>query len=129
MAEGTDANDVVCCLDARMHEVYFAAYTRLDRSWRTVHEPSVRAPDALPDLPGSRWLGCGSGFAAYGEILAARYKGQLVATEPTRYPRARDIAALAAPAFAAGEARSAEYALPLYIRDKVALRIDERPNR
>jgi tRNA threonylcarbamoyladenosine biosynthesis protein TsaB len=129
MAEGSGAQRVVCCLDARMNEVYFAAYVRLDTGWRTVHPPRVCAPDALPDLPGGGWMGCGSGFAAYGGILAARYGDAIVTTDPERYAHARDIATLAAPAFAAGEARSAEHAIPVYIRDKVALRIDERPNR
>jgi tRNA threonylcarbamoyladenosine biosynthesis protein TsaB len=129
MAEGTGAQRVACCLDARMNEVYFAAYMRADTGWSTVHEPRVCAPDALPDLPGGGWLGCGSGFAVYGEVLAARYEHNINATELDRYAHARDIAALAAPAFAAGEARSAENAIPVYIRDKVALRIDERPNR
>ena len=129
MAEGTGAQRVVCCLDARMNEVYFAAYMRADSGWRTVHEPRVCAPDALPDVSGDGWTGCGSGFAVYGDILAARYEHNIVATDPDRYAHARDIAALAAPSFAAGEARSAEHAIPVYIRDKVALRIDERPNR
>jgi tRNA threonylcarbamoyladenosine biosynthesis protein TsaB len=129
IAEGTGAQRVACCLDARMNEVYFAAYSRTDTGWRTVHEPRVCAPDALPDLAGDGWMGCGSGFAVYGEILAVRYEHNIVATDPERYAHARDIAALAAPSFVAGEARSAEHAIPVYIRDKVALRIDERPNR
>jgi tRNA threonylcarbamoyladenosine biosynthesis protein TsaB len=129
MAEGTGSERVVCCLDARMSEVYFAAYTRLHTGWRAEHEPRVWAPHALPDLPGDGWLGCGSGFAAYGDVMAARYGRKIVATDAECYPHARDIAALAAPEFAAGAGRSAEHAVPLYIRDKVALRIDERANR
>jgi tRNA threonylcarbamoyladenosine biosynthesis protein TsaB len=112
-----------------MNEVYFAAYARAGASWGAVHEPRVCAPDALPAITGGDWMGCGSGFAVYGDILAARYEGKIVATDAERFPHARDIAALAAPAFAAGQARSAEHAIPVYIRDKVALRIDERANR
>jgi len=129
MAEGSGAQRVACCLDARMNEVYFAAYTRADPSWAAVHEPRVCAPDAVPDLTGGDWIGCGSGFAVYRELLAARFDAAIVAIDAERYAHARDIAALAAPAFAAGQARSAEHAIPVYIRDKVALRIDERANR
>jgi tRNA threonylcarbamoyladenosine biosynthesis protein TsaB len=129
MAEGSGAQRVVCCLDARMNEVYFAAYTRAGPSWGAVHEPRVCAPDALPAITGGDWTGCGSGFAVYRELLAARFEGAIVAIDAERYAHARDIAALAAPAFAAGQARSAEHAIPVYIRDKVALRIDERANR
>jgi len=129
MAEGTGADKVVCCLDARMNEVYHAAYSRLDGSWHAVHEPAVCAPDAVPELPGEGWLACGSGFAAYRDTLTARYAGKLVSIDAGRCPHARDVASLAVPYFESGRAVSAEHAVPVYIRNKVALRIDERPNR
>ena len=37
-----------------------------------------------------------------------------------------EVAALAARAFARGETVAAELAAPLYVRNKVALRVDER---
>lgn len=129
MAEGSGAEKVVCCLDARMREVYHAAYSRLDEDWRVVHEPTVCPPDTVPELPGEGWVACGGGFAAYRESLARRYAGKLVSIDAERYPHARDIAALAVSRFASGNVRSAEQATPVYIRDKVALRTDERPNR
>jgi tRNA threonylcarbamoyladenosine biosynthesis protein TsaB len=97
--------------------------------WHAVHEPSLLAPAAVPELPGDGWLACGSGFSAYAQVLEQRYAGKLTAIDPEHYPHARDIAALAAPRFAAGLGVSAEQAIPVYLRDKVALRIDERPNR
>lgn len=129
MAAGTEAENVVCCVDARMNEVYHAAYSRHEGGWRAVREPRVCAPDAVPDLPGERWLACGNGFAAYADTLTSRYAGKLISIDTDRYPRARDIAALAVPYFESGHVASAEHAVPVYIRDKVALRIDERPNR
>jgi tRNA threonylcarbamoyladenosine biosynthesis protein TsaB len=129
MAAGTRAERVVCCLDARMHEVYHAAYEKHGAIWHTVHEPSVCAPDAAPALDGTGWLACGSGFAAYGEALAARYAGQLDATEPECYPHARDIAALALVRFENRDTAAAEHAAPVYVRNKVALRSDERATR
>jgi tRNA threonylcarbamoyladenosine biosynthesis protein TsaB len=42
------------------------------------------------------------------------------------YPHARDIARLAAREFEAGRAVSAEQAVPVYLRDRVALKTDER---
>jgi tRNA threonylcarbamoyladenosine biosynthesis protein TsaB len=129
IAEGTAKPRVVCCLDARMNEVYFAAYSRGESGWEVVHEPRVCPPAFVPELAGTGWFACGSGFSAYGETLTSRYAGQISAVDPERYPHARDIAVLAAPSFESGEARTAEHALPVYLRDKVALRIDERPNR
>ena len=129
MAAATRAPSVVCCVDARVHEIYHAAYRCGATAGAVVHEPSVCAPAAAPELEGDEWLGCGSGFAAYGSVLQQRYAGQLAAVEPDRYPHAREIAALAAPMIARGEVSSAENAVPVYLRDKVALRIDERANR
>jgi tRNA threonylcarbamoyladenosine biosynthesis protein TsaB len=45
---------------------------------------------------------------------------------PGLFPHARDIARLAAREFEAGRAVSAERAVPVYLRDRVALRMDER---
>ena len=130
MAYGSGAERVVCCLDARMHEIYHGAYSRSgDGALNVVHEPSVCAPANAPLLEGAGWIGCGSGFAAYRDALEARYAGRLSAVEPERFPRARDIAVLGAARFEAGLAASAEHAAPLYIRDKVALTSDERAAR
>lgn len=129
MAAGTDAARVVCCVDARVREIYHAAYEKRGNEWHALKEPSLCAPDAVPELPGRGWLGCGNGFAVYADVLRARYDGQLSAVEPERFPHAREIARLSRPLFASGRAMSAEHAAPVYLREKVALRIDERPNR
>jgi len=129
MAEGCAADRVVCCVDARIHEIYHAAYRRAVDRWEVVSQPALCAPAAAPALDGEGWAGCGSGFAAYRDILEARYGGQLASVEPARYPHARDIAALAVPRVERGEVSGAEDAAPVYLRNKVALRTDERPNR
>ena len=150
MAEGSGADRVLCCVDARVHEIYHAAYCRVaagertgetqgfprnllpsasGEAWRIVHAPSVCAPAAAPDLPGEGWLACGSGFKAYGDMLEKRYAGRLSRIDLALYPHATDIAALSEPVFEAGRAMRPEDAAPVYLRNKVALRIDERPNR
>lgn len=126
MAEAAGAERAVCCLDARMGEIYHAAYRRSDAGWTTLHEPSLCAPEAAPALPAGPWTGCGSGFAAHAAALKRRYGAGLSAIMPEVFPHARDIARLAAREFEAGRAVSAEQAIPVYIRDKVALRTDER---
>jgi tRNA threonylcarbamoyladenosine biosynthesis protein TsaB len=112
-----------------MHEIYHGAYEKQGETWRTVHEPSVCAPQSAPPLTGEGWLGCGSGFGVYREHLENRYAGCLSAVEADCYPHAREIVRLAVPRFAAGEVGLPESAAPLYIRDKVALRTDERATR
>lgn len=129
MAAGTRAQRVVCCMDARMNEIYHAAYQKEGEAWQAIHEPSVCAPEAAPLLEGTGWFGCGSGFVAYRAALEARYTNQLSAVDTDAYPHARDIARLSAPHFESGDTGLAESAAPLYVRDKVALRIDERATR
>jgi tRNA threonylcarbamoyladenosine biosynthesis protein TsaB len=127
LAEAVQGARAVCCLDARMGQVYHAAYERDGNRWITVHPPDLCAPAAAPPLPGGfSWTGCGSGFKAYGEVLARRYAGRLSAIISDAYPHARHIARLAVVEFEQGRALAAEEAVPVYIRDKVALRSDER---
>lgn len=129
MAVATDAPRVVCCVDARVREIYHAAYEKQGKRYEAVRAPSVCAPDAVPALEGGEWIACGNAFAVYGDVLMRRYEGQLAAIDADRVPHAREVARLALPYFERGEARAAEHAAPVYLREKVALRIDERPNR
>jgi tRNA threonylcarbamoyladenosine biosynthesis protein TsaB len=78
---------------------------------------------------GDSWVGCGSGFAAYGEVLGQLYGGQLAVMHGDRLPQARDIAALAVPVFDQGKGMDAAAAAPLYLRDKVALTAAEVKQR
>jgi tRNA threonylcarbamoyladenosine biosynthesis protein TsaB len=126
LAELSRAERAVCCLDARIGEIYHAAYEQRAGDWHAVHEPSLCKPDAAPALPAGAWTGCGSGFAAYGAVLASRYDGRLARVIDNIAPHAKEIATLAAAEFARGKAVSAELAAPLYVRNKVALRVDER---
>ena len=125
MAELSGADRVVCCIDARMHEIYHAAYERANAGWRPVEGPSVCAPDAAPLLPGAGWLGAGNGFSVYAEALAQRYGGSLRRVDPDIHPRAHEIVRLALPAFEQGRGVDAAQALPLYVRDKVAFATHE----
>lgn len=126
MALACAAPRVVCCLDARMQEIYHAAYMRDGDVYVEVSAPRVCTPTAAPELPGQGWTGCGSGFAAYRNVLQQGYGAALAQVMDDVYPHARDIARLAAPVFAAGQGVRAEEAAPLYIRDKVALKTAER---
>jgi len=125
---------VIACLDARMGEVYHAAYRKSERGraeeasgWQVVSPPGLYAPDAVPKLPGRGWTACGSGFTAHGGTLRARYEGQLDEVISDCLPMAGAILDLAEPVFAAGRAGDAAQALPLYLRDKVALTKAEQP--
>ncbi len=126
LAEAAGAERVVACLDARMQEVYCAAYARRGERWAVLLEPACLAPAAVPVPAGEGWVGAGSGFAAHGEALAARLGAALTQVLPALRPGAYAVAQLAAPRFARGEGVDAAQALPHYLRDKVALTRAER---
>jgi tRNA threonylcarbamoyladenosine biosynthesis protein TsaB len=109
-----------------MGEVYHAAYRRAGAAWEEVSAPGLYRPEAVPVAPGRDWTGCGDGFAAYRERLAARLGECVSAILPEATPTARAVLKLAIPRFAAGEAKDAATAVPVYLRDKVALKTSER---
>lgn len=117
---------VYACTDARMNEVYCAAYRVQGDLVENMLAPAVVAPDSAPLPQGQGWLGGGSGFAAYPDRLRARLGGCLAAVRAEARPRAAAVARLAAPRLARGEALDAALAAPLYVRDKVALTTRER---
>ena len=59
-------------------------------------------------------------------MLEDRYQGCLDEVMENLVPHAREIAVLAARQFALGAVADAADAVPLYVRKKVALRVDER---
>ena len=126
LAEASGADKVIACLDARMGEVYHAAYEKMNNAWQCIIEPSLYKPDAVPAIEGTDWVGAGSGWQTYAEQLGSIYAGQLQSTQPQLLPFATAILKLALPIFAKGEARPASEAMPIYIRNRVALKTAER---
>ena len=126
LAQEAGAPKVIACLDARMGEIYHAAYRRDGGRWTEMAAPGVGPAQSAPMLEGEGWFGCGSGFAAYADALAKRYGGQLDGVAAGLHPHARSIARLAAPVLAAGGGLPAEQAAPVYVRDKVALKMHEQ---
>jgi tRNA threonylcarbamoyladenosine biosynthesis protein TsaB len=106
--------------DARMDEVYFGAF-EIDAAGiaQPVQPERVCSPEEvlLPDV--GSWTGVGSGWEAYETRLRDRLGDRVGQTHTLTYPRARDVALLAAFGFSRGEAVSAEAALPVYLRDRV----------
>lgn len=120
------AERVYACLDARMNEVYAAAYRLEAGKPVAILAPVVAPPDQAPLVTENGWVGAGDGFKAYGPALAARLGGAVTPGLPEALPTAAAILRLAEPRFVAGEGVSAAQAQPLYVRDKVALTTAER---
>ncbi len=117
---------VIAALDARMGEIYLAVYEKQGEAWNAVIEPCLCKIEHAPELTGEGWFGAGSGFEVSDAALAKRYTGQLSGIDARAVPQASAVALLAAIEFAKGNAVDAALALPLYLRDKVALKKSER---
>jgi tRNA threonylcarbamoyladenosine biosynthesis protein TsaB len=129
MEEDADLNDILAVIDARMGEVYAAAYRRrADGLPEPCSDEWVGPPASLVVPAGGPWSVVGTGWATYAEQLRGRI-GDVAAHDGARYPQARNVALLALPVFRAGGGVSAEHALPVYLRDKVALTLAEQGKR
>jgi tRNA threonylcarbamoyladenosine biosynthesis protein TsaB len=111
-------------MDARMDEAYAAAYRWHGDAWTVLQPPALYTLPALADA----WLQrppqavAGNALAAFGTRLpvgGARVFGK-------EQDRPAALLRLARQAWQAGEAFDAADALPMYLRDKVALTTAER---
>lgn len=118
---------VLAAIDARMGEVYAAAFELRDGDALALESERVLSPEAvaLPE-PAAGWQGVGTGFAAQDHALAQRAGAHFASIDAAALPHAADVARLAALAFARGETMPPEFAEPAYLRDHVALTIAEQ---
>lgn len=118
-----DAGPVLAAIDARMGEVYWAAYGRAANGEpEALGVEQVSAPERVAVSGDAAWVGVGSGWAAYEVQLRARLSGTLAGVDAAALPHAGDIARLAALDLAAGRAVGAEQAQPVYLRNQVVQR-------
>ena len=117
----TAATRILPAFDARVKEVYWAAY-RVGGTGlvELVEKEQVCTPDAVSIPEGEDWHGVGTGWSAYGEALRQRLGRALTAVDESLFCSARHVAVLGAAGFRAGQAVAAEFALPVYLRDEVA---------
>ena len=113
---------VFACLDARMHEVYVAAFERSGLVWREILAPSVLKPAEVA-VPEGTWHGVGDGFTVAPALAASR---RFASVDAALVPTARAVAALGRRQLLAGGGVEAARALPLYVRHRVALTAAER---
>lgn len=126
LAEASGHERVLACIDARMQQIYLAAYRKQNDAWQTEHEPALCDLTALPNITFSgNWIGVGSGFDKYAEVIDV-YGGSLDRILPERYPQADAMLRLAAARFAAGGGLDAGAADLFYLRNKVAQTTAER---
>jgi len=117
--------DVGVAMDARMDEVYAGRYRWQAGRWRVLQAPALYSLPALAEA----WSGearqalAGSALAAFGPRLGLPAGGVRVEAERDR---AGALLRLAVQAARTGQGVDAAEALPLYLRDRVALTSAER---
>jgi tRNA threonylcarbamoyladenosine biosynthesis protein TsaB len=121
---------ILAVIDARMGEVYAGMFRRGEGGLvEAIGEETVGKADELTLPQSTQWCVVGSGWDAYRDALAARLPAPPAFADGARFPQARNVARLAAPQFAAGLGVPPEQALPVYLRDKVALTLAEQKAR
>jgi tRNA threonylcarbamoyladenosine biosynthesis protein TsaB len=122
--EGAAPQRIWAVNDARMDEIYAAQYAYDGCRWTTQVPPMLVRPDTLVE----RWrveppqVVAGNALEAFADRLPTGTARRC----PQARPRARALMALAQDLWLAGGAVDPALALPLYVRDKVALTTAER---
>lgn len=113
------AKQVIAAIDARMAEVYIAAF-ELDA--QHIMQPLTAEQAVKP----AQWItpqfvndvmAVGTGWQTYSAPLLALQQARIA--EDILYPSAQDMLTLAKPAWQAGQFVTAEQAEPVYVRDEV----------
>lgn len=117
---------VTALLDARMDEMYVRSYEFHGDACAPLGECELIRPENLvpePESESAMGLWAGNVFGVYADRLPA---GLASLTRLEALPTATAMLRLAPALAAAGHCVDAALALPLYVRDKVALTTDER---
>lgn len=113
--EQSDCEYIITAIDARMNEIYFAAYYLST----AVHQDCVISPNDLPNLPTQKWYGAGNAWSVYADQLNSTYAEHLAGVNPQIYPNAKSIAQLGLKELQQGNSLSYHDIVPNYIRNKV----------
>jgi len=123
----TNEGITLTTIDARMGEIYSAVYQRTSSGAIKLIDPeNICSGDKLFLPKNEQWNVIGSGWSAYRTIIEKKLGSKPLWADGNRFPQARHIAQLAAAEFKAGRGVAPEAALPVYLRDKVALTLQEQ---
>jgi tRNA threonylcarbamoyladenosine biosynthesis protein TsaB len=121
---------IIAAIDARREEIYTGTFRfGPDGGVEPLGLEHVLPASDLILPQAEAWNVLGTGWRAYGDAIRERLPSPPRWADGDRYPQACDVARLAAPLFAAGKGVAPEQALPVYLRDKVALTLEEQHGR
>lgn len=115
-----DGNTALVAMDARMGEIYWAVYQKNALQIAELVGDESVATAASIKQPTGVGVGIGTGWSLYRHALTAQLEHHVSHIMPPALPRARAIARLGETGFNQGTFVTAELALPVYLRDKVA---------
>mgnify|MGYP001576996357 CR=1 FL=1 len=121
-AQAAAGLQVTALLDARMDEMYVQRFACDAGRWTSLADCALMRPENLPLDPADSLL-AGNVFGVYAARLPV-FPDNL--PRLTALPTAAAMLRLAPALLAAGQGVPASQALPLYVRDKVALTTEER---
>jgi tRNA threonylcarbamoyladenosine biosynthesis protein TsaB len=124
---GSTAERVLVAIDARMHEAYCAVYAN-DAQVTELRAPALERPGSLARLARSEQVGIVAGNAL-SEFASDWPESAPWQTLPAVRASAADVARLARIDAEHGLAVPPAQAMPVYVRDHVALTIEERRQR
>lgn len=111
---------VLSAIDARMGEVYWAAYHIGADNMELLGEERVSTVDNLPVYETDTWAGAGTGWSVYKDSLSEKYGIKESMIYADYLPSAESIVRLAVEDFKSGKQMAAHQAQPVYLRDNVA---------
>ena len=123
-SEAPDVSTVLCAIDARMHEAYCAVYRR-GADPVDVLAPSLARSDQLAELARDVDAVAGDALAVFPDVWGGAPSRRF----PAMRADASDIARVASTSAGLARAVEAAAAVPLYVRDQVALTTAERRAR
>ena len=121
-----DDDYVAVAIDARMGEIYGANYQRQQGVAVLLDQEQVYPPEQFLPFADQQWIGAGTGWREYNDLLTEQFEGKLVQVIAERYPQASSIIKLAQIEVEAGRLLPAEQAIPVYLRNNVAKKKGEQ---
>ncbi|UKH19705.1 tRNA (adenosine(37)-N6)-threonylcarbamoyltransferase complex dimerization subunit type 1 TsaB [Actinobacillus pleuropneumoniae] len=116
--EQTGATNVVVLIDARMNEVYFAQYERVEQTWQEMVTEQVCSPEsAINQIQlKANTVVVGTGWTAYSQFAEAKLP---LSISDITLPSAKSMLKLAELELEQGKALSALQIEPVYLRNEV----------
>lgn len=118
---------VVAAIDARMEEIYFGCFSAgPERRAQACSQLQVLPPTEATLPVDAAWAACGSAWQTYGQQLSEQLGIPAGAVDAQALPDVAEVVPQMLSRYGAGQFVSADELAPLYLRNKVALTLDEQ---